>query len=388
MVINKMHSKNIVYLLCFIIIFSICINTYAAVDLLNLGDIPAKGVAIIDMNGRLLYGKNEEEHMRMASTTKIMTSLITLQQNNLDKYFCIDPNAVYVEGTSMGLLPGDQVTLRSLAWGMMIASGNDAAEVAALKIADSREKFLDIMNEKARCFGCKNTHFATPTGLDDKDHYSTPRDMAIISRYAMLNSDFADICKEKYATLEYGNPPYRRTLKNYNTLLWNYEYCSGIKTGFTDDAGKCLISCAIKNDITLIMVMLNCRDFSKSHIDAYEGAFYKMINKNIDVTLPVNRVRVVGGELSNILIKNDYKILLPIVKGEEEKISYTINLKKFLYAPVKKDTIVGQINYYIDGKKVTEQPIITLIDVAKEEKVNLRDKGLMFIKDISKKLGM
>lgn len=359
----KIINIAFVFIIAFNFIANIFLNDcFADVNLLKLDDVPAKYVAVIDMEtGRLLYGKNETKKTAMASTTKIMTALITLEQNDIDSYFEVDPKAIEVEGTSMGLVAGDKVTLRSLAVGMLLPSGNDAAQVAAIKIAGSKEKFLKMMNERAISIGCQNTHFATTSGLDDSDHYSTASDMAKIARVALLNNDFAQICKQQFQTIEYGNPPYKRTLKNHNKLLSRYDCCIGVKTGFTDDAGRCLVSAAKKDDLGLIVVTLKSDNICESHVDIYTKAFDRLSKYSPSVRLPVNNIKVVGGKIVGVPIEKQIKTEIAVVDGE--KVTHEIKLKKFLFAPIKKGNIVGEIDYYIDNKKVAIEPIQTTIDV-------------------------
>ncbi|MCX7658505.1 MAG: D-alanyl-D-alanine carboxypeptidase, partial [Oscillospiraceae bacterium] len=212
----------------------------------------ASAVLIEAQTGKVLYAKNENEKRPMASTTKIMTALICLESGNLDEQFVVDSSAIKVEGSSMGLVEGDIVTKRSLCIGMLLPSGNDAANAAAIKIAGSFEKFAEMMNERAVKIGMLNTHFVTPSGLDADGHYSTAYDMALLAREALKNPDFKAICSQKNIKLSYGNPPYDRWLKNTNKLLTYYNGCIGVKTGFTDAAGRCLVSATERNGVCLI----------------------------------------------------------------------------------------------------------------------------------------
>lgn len=364
-----MNLKKIFSISFAIIIQQITVfEIFADVNIVDIGDIKAEGVAVIDVDtGRLIYGKNENKRMAMASTTKIMTALITLEQPDLDSYFTVDSKAIKIEGTSMGLLEGDSVCLRGLAVGMLLPSGNDAAEAAAVRIAGTQSNFIKLMNEKAISLGCTNTNFATTSGLDDDNHYSTPKDMAIIARHALMNDTFAEICKRQYETLEYGNPPYRRTLKNHNKLLGEYPYCIGIKTGFTDNAGRCLVSAAEKDGVRVIVVTLNSSDICESHINIYNKVFEQIYKYTPAVKLPVHNIRVVGGEIVGAPIEKKYNSDILIVNGEENKIKNKIKLKKFLYAPVKKGEIIGEIGYYIDNKKIAVEPITVGIDVKPEK---------------------
>ena len=170
-----------------------------------------KGAVLIDSeNGRVFYEFDKDEKLPMASTTKIMTALIALEEENPDEYFSVRKSDITVEGSSMGLLPEDKVTLRILAEGMLLASGNDAANAAAIRISGSVEKFVRLMNKRAKDMGLKSTSFETPSGLDGKNHYSTAYDMAILAKNALKNPDFAKICGSESVKTEYGNPPYPR----------------------------------------------------------------------------------------------------------------------------------------------------------------------------------
>ena len=174
----------------------------------DLREIRAKSAIVIDADsGEVLFGRNEKQKLPMASTTKIMTALISLEQESVDDEFTVDSEAIKVEGSSMGLKTGDKVTLRKLCVGMLLPSGNDAANAAAVHIAGSVDKFVNLMNDKASVLGLKDTHFVTPSGLDDytDEHYSTAYDMAKLAAEALENDDFATICRESAITIDLGN---------------------------------------------------------------------------------------------------------------------------------------------------------------------------------------
>ena len=228
--------------------------------------IAAKGAVVLDAsNGRVLFAQNANGRLPMASTTKIMTALLALEQPDLDEPFVVDPTAIRVEGTSMGLKEGDTVTLRALAHGMLLPSGNDAANAAAVRIAGSKDAFAGRMNERARELGLEDTHYVTPSGLDADGHYSSAYDLAILAAYALENPDFREICCKESAKVEYGNPPYGRWLKNHNKLLGLYPYAIGVKTGYTDDAKRCLVTAAQKDGVTLVAVTLAAQDDFNTH---------------------------------------------------------------------------------------------------------------------------
>ena len=188
----------------------------------------ASYILIEASTGRVLAAKEENTQRPMASTTKIMTALLALEEENCHERFIVDSEAIRVEGTSMGLKEGDEASLYDLAGGMLAASGNDGANAAAVKIAGSIEAFAEKMNEKAAALSMHSTHFVTPSGLHDEAHYSTAADMALLARAALKNEDFAALCSQKSVQLYYGNPPYTRTLSNHNRLLSSYSGCIGV----------------------------------------------------------------------------------------------------------------------------------------------------------------
>ena len=248
-------------------------------------NISAQAAVLIEaQTGKVLFGKNENEKRPMASTTKIMTTLLCLESGNLDEQFVVDPNAIKVEGSSMGLVEGDIVTKRALCYGMLLPSGNDAANATAIKIAGSYEAFANMMNARAKQIGMLNTYFVTPSGLEGEGHGSTAYDMALLTREALNNADFRAICSQKNSKISFGNPPYDRWLKNSNKLLDYYSGCIGVKTGFTDDAGRCLVSAAERNGVTLICVTLKAPSDWSDHAKMFDYGF--SIVKNYD--LPVS----------------------------------------------------------------------------------------------------
>ena len=220
-------------------------------------------------SGEVLFAQEIHRQLPMASTTKIMTALLTLEQPNLQQEFTVDETAIRVEGSSMGLRQGDTVTLYALAVGMLLASGNDAAGAAAVRISGSMKAFVAEMNRRAASLGMNNTHFVTPSGLDAEEHYSTAYDMALLARAALQNPLFAGIAASRRMTVSYGQPPYARSLLNHNRLLSLYGDAIGVKTGFTKKAGRCLVSAAEKDGVRLICVTLNCPDDWNTHAALY-----------------------------------------------------------------------------------------------------------------------
>ena len=316
----------------------------------------AAAVVMEAQTGQLLFAQEADTPLPMASTTKIMTALLALEQENVDLEFTVDPEAIRAEGSSMGLQPGDTVTLRALAGGMLTASGNDGANAAAVRIAGSIPAFGELMNRRAAEIGMENTHFVTPSGLDDPEHYSTARDMALLAREALRNPDFAQMAASRQLTLTYGNPPYRRTLSNHNRLLSLYPDAIGVKTGYTKKSGRCLVSAASRDGVTLIVVTLNCPDDWNTHISLYNRYFDQVTLQELrpeeDILIPVT-----GGALPFAQVRQASRLYLPQVGDTPGEVHQTIYAPNFLYAPVLGGDIVGKIVYDRDGVIVGESPL-------------------------------
>ena len=313
------------------------------------------GAAVVmeAQTGALLFSQNPHEELPMASTTKIMTALLTLEQPGLDEEFIVDPEAIRVEGSSMGLREGDTVTLRDLAGGMLTASGNDAAGAAAVRIAGSLEDFAGLMNRRAQELGMLNTHFVTPSGLDAEGHYSTAYDMALLAREALRNPVFAEMAAAKRLTLHYGNPPYDRSLLNHNRLLSLYPDAIGVKTGYTKTAGRCLVSAARRDGVTLICVTLGCPDDWNVHEALYER-YFPMVHMEELVPAEELRLPVVGGTAPDVGLGQASQLSLAVVEGLDGPVTEKIFAPKFLYAPILGGDIVGKIVYYREGQPVGE----------------------------------
>ena len=257
--------------------------------------VSAKGCVLMDaQTGYILFEQNAQEKLPMASTTKIMTTLLTLESGDLDTPFVVDSDAICVEGSSMGLLPGDTVTKRALCVGMLLPSGNDGANAAAVRVGGSIPAFLEMMNARARQIGMTRSCFASPSGLDEEGHGASAYDMALLAREALRNPEFSEICCRQTMTVCYGNPPYARTLTNTNKLLGMDDTVIGVKTGFTDAAGRCLVSACRRQERTLICVTLNDRNDWEEHSALYDYGFAGAAEYVPPVPEPV-AVQIEGG---------------------------------------------------------------------------------------------
>lgn len=301
--------------------------------------------------GTVLFSKNEKEHRQIASTTKIMTALLTLEAGEPDKEFEVDATAIKVEGTSMGLREGDTVTRRALCYGMLLPSGNDAANAAAVNISGSKSEFAKLMNKRANEIGMADTNFVTPSGLDADGQYSCAYDLAMLAREAMKNKDFADICALSKAKVSFGNPVSERWLVNSNKLLISYDGCIGVKTGFTDSARRTLVSCAERDGVKLIAVTLNAPDDWSDHTKMLDYGFEKV--KMCDFTYDTSGLvlPVIGSDKENVGVKCDI-VKLPLCDEQKEKVTVKVYLPGFVYAGLSAGDKVGEICYELDGKAI------------------------------------
>ncbi|WP_182199449.1 D-alanyl-D-alanine carboxypeptidase family protein [Paraliobacillus salinarum] len=254
-----------IFILVTILTLSFPINTIAKPD------ITARNAVLIDQEtGKVLYEKAAHDRHLIASITKMMTAIIAIESGKMEKKVTITNEAVYTEGSSIYLEKGEKIPLEDLVYGLMLRSGNDAATAIAEYVGGSVEGFAYLMNEKAEWLGMENTHFDNPHGLDSKTHYSTAYDMAILTKYAMNNSVFAEITsaksyKSEQRTYAWGN--------KHKLLTHYYPYTIGGKTGYTKAAGRTLISIAEKNDIILIAVTLQDPNDWQDHIRLFDWGF-------------------------------------------------------------------------------------------------------------------
>ena len=318
--------------------------------------VTAKGAVLMEAGaGRILWSQNGEERLPMASTTKIMTALLTLEQPGLDEMFTVNAQAIRVEGTSMGLTEGSQATLRTLAAGMLLASGNDAANAAAVRVAGTQADFVMMMNRRAAQLGMKDTNFETPSGLDGQSHYSTAADMALLARAALENPDFRSLCSQTSLKLCYGNPPYDRWLANHNRLLKEYPGCIGLKTGFTKKAGRCLVSAAEREGVTLICVTLSDPNDWRDHTALLDWGFSRV--RRTELPGPWT-VAVTGGEGESVTVSPGESPAVCVLEEELPRITWSVELPPFLYAPVEPGQPVGTARCLLDGREYAAIPLI------------------------------
>lgn len=331
----------------------------------------ATGAILINGDtGSVIYEQNAYEKLPMASTTKIMTALLLCENADLEKEITVTDEMVRVEGSSMGLLPGDRVTFHDLLYGMLLASGNDAANTTAISIGGSVDGFVKMMNQKASQLGLKDTSFQTPSGLDGDNHYTTARDLAILARYAMQNESFYKAASSQSAVLNYGNPPYRRSLTNHNKLLQSFNGAVGVKTGFTKKSGRCLVSAAKRDGKYVIAVTLRDPNDWADHACLLEYGLNQLTPTNVSPQTSNYTVKVLKGVKEEILLE-----IKPITLGLgiNEDISCKVKLPKKLPAPVRKGQKIGYVHYLKNGEIIKTVDILSPEDIAKRkiEKTNI-----------------
>lgn len=327
-------------------------------------EVNAEAAVVMDADsGRLLYAQNPDKRLANASTTKIMTALLTLEQPDQDRYFTVDSDAIQVEGTTMGLQPGDSVTLHQLAAGMLLPSGNDAANAAAVEIAGSEEAFVRLMNQRAAELGLENTQYRNPSGLDAEGHYSSARDLATLAAHALENEDFADIVSKQEIRMAFGNPPYNRSLYTTNKLLERYPYAIGVKTGYTDDAGLCLVTAAEKDGTRLIIVTLNGKDDVNTHMRLYEHFFPLLARVDLSGFTEGLSVPVTGGTRDSVAAVPAAEPEAALLEREYDELTREVELPQFVYAPVQAGQVLGEIRLLSGDKVVWQSALVVDSDV-------------------------
>lgn len=341
-------KKAVSLIVC--LVFFVCVFAF---DADSLGTSAQAHVLMDAKSGLILSGSNEHTKMKMASTTKIMTTLLALEEADKNDRAVTFTSAMMAEGSSMYLKLGDRVRLSDLAAGMMMASGNDAANAVALTMSHSFGDFAELMNRRAKSIGMENTHFVTPSGLDDEEHYSTAYDMALLMAEALKNEDFKELSASKEKKVEFITPADKVSLyPNHNRLLNTYKYCTGGKTGYTKAAGRCLVTTAEKDGVELIAVTLNAPDDWADHKSLYEYGFSLYTKAEIDDN-EIYSLKVSGGISEYAQASADEVACFSVPANRIKDIKKTVYLPSFVFAPVEKGDIVGKIIYTLDETELS-----------------------------------
>ena len=342
--------------------------------------INARHAIIYDRNSKeAIYSKNISEKCKMASTTKIMTAIVVIENTNLTDLVEVSSKASSTGGSRLGLSKLDKITVEHLLYGLMLKSGNDAAVALAENTGGNVKNFASMMNSKAKTLGLLNTNFVTPHGLDNENHYTTALDLAILTDYALKNDIFSKIVKTKNYTVLINNNP--KNISNTNELLGTFDGIYGVKTGFTNGANRCLVTACKRGNLDFICIVLGCdtkKDRTKDTIKLLSYAFnnFTLINlKDIAMnkfntwkTSHQNSFFINKGKsqiLNLYLDENDIPFSnIALENTKKEKIDYEILFNSYYKAPLKKNTQIGILALYIDGREYYSIKILNSNEIA------------------------
>ena len=326
----------------------------------------------------MIIGKNEDVKSAMASTTKIMTTIVILEKADLNEKVTVSAKAGGTGGSRLGLKRGDKASVRDLLYGLMLRSGNDAAVALAEHVGGSVKGFAELMNGKAIELGLTNTHFVTPHGLDDANHYTTALELAKLTDYAMDNETFAKIVGTKSTTIYINNQS--RQINNTNELLGVLNGVVGVKTGFTNNAGRCLVTETKRNNMDIITIVLGAdtkKDRTKDSVNLIEYTFskYKMYNLEEQIIEEFNkwkninekRILIIKGKTSNpkLALGATEKATIPIC--DNDKIEYSINVLTEVEAPVEQWNVMGTLTVKLNGEILENIDIVNVNEVQKRD---------------------
>lgn len=389
----------ILYLFIFIIFqissFSLCddINDEAIIDVdadiisssnienkSKLPDINSRAYVIIDRNTNLaILGKNENTKRKMASTTKVMTATVIIENCDLNETIEVSKKAAGTGGSRLGLKTGDKITIRDLLYGLMLKSGNDAAVALAEHCGGSVQGFSELMNKKAAELNLDNTNFETPHGLDSDNHYTTAYELAILSNYALNNKTFKQIVGTKNYTVTINGYP--KSISNTNELLGNLEGVYGIKTGFTNGANRCLVSACKRDDMDIICVVLGAdtkKHRTQDSVKLISYFFNNFTPINIEELIinkfdewkneNLNNFVINKGTSQTVQLKFEKvdKPIIPIRRDLIDSINISINCKNNFEAPVLNDTLIGNINITIAENSILTYNIYTAQTISRK----------------------
>lgn len=335
-------------------------------DIITEPTINSRAAIVYDRNsGTILFGKNENEKRKMASTTKIMTAIVVLENCNLNEIVTISAKAAGIGGSRLGLHTNDTISIEHLLYGLLLCSGNDAAIALAEHVGGDIPNFANLMNKKCLDLGLTSSHFVTPHGLDDNNHYTTAYELAIITNYALNNEVFCKFVSTKNYTITISN--HTKTLSNTNELLGNLNGVYGVKTGFTNGANRCLVTSVKRGDLDLICIVLGAdtkKDRTKDSIELIEYAYnnFELVNIKDKIQTEFENWKSCNYNNFNIEkgISNNFDLVydelpfnyIPINSHHINNISIYIYCNNYFQAPVDANSILGYITVSVDNKQI------------------------------------
>lgn len=362
---NRAHSMRLAALLlawAMLMMLVSASRAWAAFPSFDVAEEAGAAILIEVDSGKVLAEKNADEKLPMASTTKIMTALVVSEKCSLDEVFVIPDEAVGIEGSSICLSKGERMSVRDLLYGLMLASGNDAAVALAVHTAGSTEAFAEMMNDRAKSLGLCRTHFVTPNGLHDPAHYTTARELAYITAEAMRVPELVKIVSSRYYRTVTGD--HVRTFKNKNALLWDYEGAFGVKTGYTSAAGRCLVFGAEREGMTLIGVLLNCRPMFEEAAKLMERAFdtYKTVTV-LDPERDVFKAIVKNSAETHLEVAPKKCIIALIPKETEGEFRLRIEICEPVKLPIEVFDAVGRVEVFNGDSFIGSAELVALNSV-------------------------
>ncbi len=326
-------------------------------------NLSARAAVLMDEYGQILYARQAEQSLPMASTTKIMTALVALEADDPDRMIKIDPRAVGVEGSSAYLMAGEVMDLRTLLYALLLASANDAAVAIAIAIDGSVEAFARRMNRKAEELGLLGTRFVNPHGLDAEGHYTTAADLARLTLAALRNELFAQMVSTYRYSAPVNGSESTRLFVNHNRLLREYEGCIGVKTGYTKKTGRCLVTAARREEITLVAVTLGDPNDWQDHRALLDYGFSLCRpvalagQGECEFTLPV-----ISGDRRVLICANEQDLTLTLPDGTSAECS--VELPRFVYGGIRAGDPIGRVVWRVQGKIVAELPLLAKTDIS------------------------
>ena len=330
-----------------------------------LQKLTARSAIVMDaVTGQVLYERDIDARRYPASTTKMMTLIVALEHGKLDDMVMVSKNAEGVEGSTLWLVQGDRIPLGELLEGMMMHSGNDATVAVAEHIAGSVPAFVEMMNEKAAEIGAYNTHFANPNGLPDDNHYTTAFDLAKIAAYGYSLPNFERIVSQQEVLYDWVKDPAKK-LRNENQMLWLYRGANGVKTGYTEAAGRCLVSAARRDGMQLVAVVLDSYYMWNDSIALLDYGFQNVHAKSlVKKGEVVTKIKVADGRQDEIELIADESLVAAEKTGETGKVEKKLEVPEEVVAPIKKGDVVGKVVCYYNGKRQGAINLLAAQDVA------------------------
>ena len=348
---------------------------------INNPELNARIALIYDRaSGRIIYEKNGNKQTPMASTTKILTAIVTLENADLKETVTIESKAAGIGGSRLGLKKNDKITVNDLLYGLMLRSGNDAAVAVAIHVGGSIEGFADMMNKKAEELGLTNSHFVVPHGLDNEGHYTTAYELAKMADYALNIPKFKEIVSNKSATIYINGYP--KAINNTNKLLGSVSGVYGVKTGFTNGAGRCLVSSCKRGELDIITVIIGADTNNQRTADTKELIEYafnnfsllnigEIIQNKFEQWKKINGGRIyVNKGLENgvkLYLEEPKNSVMAVRKDSIDKIDIEVNSLFYMEAPVTKDQVIGNLRVIINGEEIEVLEIRAIREVKKKE---------------------